>query len=247
MILYKKLMWIWLTAATSVLALPSPQSKLAALPEGSVDPSIHLLLPDNLLDSFGCLFGCSGGQFGGQAGDTESATIQAPIEVSGLDIVKPEDLNIPGFNLEDFTGKSCGQAGGCGGSALAAIPHPESGPVVVLLGEDVETNTSQIVVLGDESDQATLQQSGLMAGILKQLFQDDPASVLSYDVPRIGLGPGAAHIQSDTQATIEEQLFDVPKIDQIEEQENKEEVNVNDNKEEEQEQADRQPRKQTGF
>jgi len=162
---------------------------------GSVNPSIHLLLPDNLLDSFGCLFGCAGGlNGGGQQPGAETATISAPIEVSALDIVRPEDLDIPGLNLDDLTSHSCNQEG-CSGQGLAAIPHPESRPVIVLLGEDMDNNASEIIVLGNEEDQHTLQQSGLFAGILNQLFQADPASVLSFDVPRLEQDIGGQHQQ----------------------------------------------------
>ena len=42
---------------------------------------------------------------------------------------------------------------GCSGQGLAAIPHPESRPVIVLLGEDMDNNASEIIVLGDEEDQ----------------------------------------------------------------------------------------------
>ena len=44
---------------------------------------------------------------------------------------------------------------GCGGIGLAAIPHPESKPVIVLLGEDMTNNASEIIVLGDEQEQVS--------------------------------------------------------------------------------------------
>eukprot|EP00088_Acartia_fossae_P032886 TRINITY_DN3364_c0_g2_i4.p1 TRINITY_DN3364_c0_g2~~TRINITY_DN3364_c0_g2_i4.p1 ORF type:complete len:268 (-),score=72.94 TRINITY_DN3364_c0_g2_i4:125-928(-) len=185
-----------------------PSGNMGGATEGgggdTVDPSIHLLLPDNLLDSFGCLFGCSGGVTGGAggSGNTETATISAPIEVSGFDIVKPENLDIPGFDINNLGGHNCNQAG-CSGQGLAAIPHPESGPVVVLLGEDMENNQSEIIVLGDEAEQHTLQQSGLMASILNQLFQSDPTSVLSFDVPKLDIDEEAQHIPTTTTTSSE--------------------------------------------
>jgi len=167
-------------------------------PNGGPDlgPSIHLLLPDDLLDQFGCLFGCGGeeeegelelgagadadisgggGVLVGDGGDIQWGG--GAIQVDGLDIVSGDDITLPSFP------SSCNQAG-CNGHGLAAIPHPDSKPIVVLLGMD-DDNQTGVVVLGDEEEKEILGETGLMATLLNSLFSQDPTSVLSFDPSEI--------------------------------------------------------------
>ncbi|XP_023346533.1 uncharacterized protein LOC111715442 [Eurytemora carolleeae] len=148
-------------------------SMVSSMPS-NISPSVHLLLPDNLLDQFGCLFGCNEGEENNPF--STSSDPHNSIQVTGLNILQPGD---PSF--QHFTQHLCNQ-GGCGGQGYAAIPDPSSKPVLVLLGED-DMNGTEVFVLGDEEAQSTLGESGLMATLLNSLFNKDPNSVLSFEVP----------------------------------------------------------------
>jgi len=155
--------------------------EIAGFPNG-VSPSVHLLLPDNLLDKFGCLFGCEEVEEDGSSGTRtrpkqrtdHDPNIFVPDQMAEIDLVDENS-----FPVVSPHGSFCNQ-GECNGDSLVAIPHPDSNPFIVLLGED-EGNGTEMLILSDQEDQIDSRQAGLFGALLESFFKQDPKSVLSVD------------------------------------------------------------------